>query len=50
LLWITYPLMYLLFADIHGFVTDDFLYPFFQVSEIGILGLFLSITLLIDYL
>ena len=48
LLWITYPLIYLLFAIVHGFITDDFLYPFFQVSEIGILGLIVSILSLIS--
>jgi hypothetical protein len=46
-MWITYPLIYIVFVVIYGFITDDFLYPFFQVSEIGILGLAISILLLI---
>lgn len=34
-----YPLLYLLFLVTHGIITGDYLYPFFQVSEVGIFGL-----------
>ncbi|AIO18778.1 hypothetical protein KQ51_00898 [Candidatus Izimaplasma bacterium HR1] len=45
--WIIFPVIYLIFLVIIGTITGDFLYPFFQVSEIGILGLMISIIGLI---
>ena len=41
--WIIYPVIYLVFMIIWGSITGDFLYPFFQVSEVGITGLIISI-------
>ena len=41
--WIIYPILYLTFLVFWGMVTGDFLYPFFQVSEIGVFGLIISI-------
>jgi hypothetical protein len=41
--WIIYPLLYLVFMIIWGSITGDYLYPFFQVAEVGISGLILSI-------
>jgi len=43
LTWVIYPILYLLFLVLWGLITSDFLYPFFQVSEIGVLGLMASI-------
>lgn len=34
--WIIYPIIYLIFALVHGLITGDYLYPFFQITEIGI--------------
>ena len=45
--WIVFPLLYVVFLLIFGLITGDFLYPFFQVSEVGLLGLFISIVGLI---
>lgn len=45
-LWIVFPLLYLLFMVIHGMITNDYLYPFFQVSEVGIIGLISMIGIL----
>ena len=47
LIWVIYPVFYLLFLVFWGFFTTDFLYPFFQVSSVGVLGLFISIVGLI---
>lgn len=38
LTWIIYPSFYLVFLTILGLITGDFLYPFFQISVIGVLG------------
>lgn len=42
-IWLVYPAIYLIFLISHGFVTGDFLYPFFNITEIGILGLIISV-------
>ena len=54
LFWVIYPLFYLLFLIINGLITGDYLYPFFQISEIGVvvfiaviiglIGLFFSLS------
>lgn len=46
-IWFIFPLLYLLFLIIHGVITDDYLYPFFQVSEVGIQGLISMIVILL---
>jgi hypothetical protein len=38
ILWLSYPLLYILFLVILGVITNDYLYPFFQVSEVGVIG------------
>ncbi|MBY9014940.1 MAG: Pr6Pr family membrane protein [Candidatus Lokiarchaeota archaeon] len=47
LYWIIYPLCYLVFAFIHGTFTGDYLYPFLDINELGILWYILSISVLI---
>ncbi len=47
LIWIIYPVLYVVFMLAYGMITKDFLYPFFQVSEVGINGLIITITMLI---
>jgi len=46
-LWLIYPLAYMTFVVILGSFTGDFLYPFFQVSTVGIIGLSAAMVLLI---
>lgn len=43
LIWVIYPILYLVFLVIWGVVTTDFIYPFFQVLEIGVGGLIMTI-------
>jgi len=45
-LWIVFPLLYLVFLVVHGLFTGDYLYPFFQVSEVGVTGLMSMIGIL----
>jgi hypothetical protein len=45
-LWLVFPVAYLVFLIGHGLVLDDYLYPFFQVSEVGIQGLLSMIVIL----
>ncbi len=45
--WIVYPLMYMVFMVMYGMLTSDYLYPFFQVSEVGVLGLITFMSALI---
>lgn len=42
--WVIYPVIYLVFLVTWGMITSDFLYPFLQVSVIGIFGLIASIV------
>ncbi len=42
-LWAIYPISYLLFVMLFGVITNDYLYPFFQVSTVGIGGVTLVI-------
>ncbi len=44
--WLIYPIIYMVFLLVHGFVTGDFIYPFFDINTIGIFD-FLLIYLLI---
>jgi len=39
LVWLVYPLVYLIFAQLYGSVTGDYLYPFLNLPELGINGL-----------
>jgi len=45
--WIVYPIGYLVFAFIHGTFTGSYLYYFLDISQLGILGYVLFISLLI---
>ncbi len=42
-LWAIYPIAYLLFVMLLGLITNDYLYPFFQVDIIGFGGMLLVI-------
>ena len=46
-LWIIFPVAYLIFMVVHGLITGDYLYPFFQVSEVGVVGLISMIGILL---
>lgn len=37
LYWIIYPSIYIVGLSIVGLITDSFLYPFFQISEVGVI-------------
>ncbi|MHA1451380.1 MAG: Pr6Pr family membrane protein [Promethearchaeota archaeon] len=39
--WIIYPICYLGFTVIHGTITGDYLYPFFNIPVVGIGGFFM---------
>jgi hypothetical protein len=41
--WIIYPIIYLVFLFTYGLITNDFIYPFFQVSEVGVIGIIASV-------
>ena len=43
LYWIIYPSLYLLGLLIVGLITNSFIYPFFQISEVGVLRFVLMI-------
>ncbi len=45
--WTIYPLCYLVFSLMHGVFTDDYLYPFLDISSLGSLGYLLIICFLI---
>ena len=42
-IWIIYPVSYLLILVIIGAFTNNYLYPFFQVEDVGVLGLLISL-------
>lgn len=42
-----YPLLYILFMLSHGMITGDYLYPFFQVANVGVFGLVITIFILV---
>lgn len=46
-IWLIYPLSYLIFMLIYGKITNDYIYPFFQVDEIGVFRLIIMITIMI---
>ncbi|MFX1391541.1 MAG: Pr6Pr family membrane protein [Promethearchaeota archaeon] len=45
--WIIYPVCYLLFSLINGSLTGDYLYPFLDISRVGIQGYLISLSFLI---
>lgn len=47
--WLMYPVAYLVFLLLFGAITGDFIYPFFQVSDVGILGLIIAVLLLVSF-
>ena len=47
--WIVYPSLYLVFLVIYGSITNDYLYPFFQVENVGVNGLAIAIVLLVIF-
>lgn len=47
--WMVYPLLYVVFMIVYGSISGDYIYPFFQVSEIGIMGLIFTIILLVIF-
>ncbi len=47
LLWIIYPILYLVFLTTWGILTGDFLYPFFQIETVGVFGFIIVILGLI---
>ena len=47
LYWTIYPIGYLVFAFIHGTFTIDYLYPFLDISKLGILLYIISISFLV---
>lgn len=47
--WVIYPLGYIAFMVVFGMITGDYLYPFFQVSNIGVLGLVLVVISLVVF-
>ena len=46
-LWFVFPIVYLIFLVVHGLITGDYLYSFFQVSDVGVQGLLSMIVILI---
>lgn len=49
IVWMIFPVSYLMFLLIHGVVTRDFIYPFFQVDEVGLFALIITIVLLVGF-
>lgn len=49
LVWMIYPIVYLVFLLLHGVVTGDYLYIFFQVDEVGLDGLIIAIIILVFF-
>jgi hypothetical protein len=47
LYWIIYPIGYLSYSLINGILTGDYLYPFLDIDNLGILGYFISVSFLI---
>jgi len=45
--WLIYPVSYLVYLIIQGVITNDYLYPFFDVPTIGVLGLVISTFFLV---
>ena len=49
LYWIVYPICYIIFAVIHGTITDNYIYYFFDINELGILGFVMYTSILIVF-
>ena len=49
LLWILYPVAYILFMIIFGSITNDYLYPFFQLHVVGLTAFILTLFVLVFY-
>lgn len=47
LYWMIYPLFYVLFALINGLITNDYIYPFFNINSAGILVYSITVIILI---
>jgi len=47
--WIIYPVMYLVFLIVYGSITGDYIYPFFQVSVVGVTGLIIVIIIMVFF-
>ena len=45
--WTMYPIGYLMFSFIHGSFTGDYIYPFLNVDQIGIIGYIIILSFLI---
>jgi hypothetical protein len=43
LTWMLYPISYVLFMTIFGTLTGDYIYPFFQIPEVGVGGFLLMV-------
>ena len=48
-IWTLYPIGYLVFSFVHGSFTGDYLYPFLNVSFLGIVGYLLILCFLIGF-
>lgn len=46
-LWMVFPVVYLVFLMIYGTITNDFIYPFFQIDEIGVLWFIIDTIVLV---
>lgn len=46
LLWLIFPIIYLIFAMVHGGITGNYLYPFLDVSTLGYLSVITNVLLL----
>ena len=42
-LWVVYPIIYLGFLLTYGLLTNDYLYPFFHVTEVGVIGVIIAL-------
>ncbi len=47
--WMIYPLGYLLFLFLHGAITNDYIYPFFNVVENGVFSVILMVVFLVVF-
>ncbi len=42
--WFVYPLVYLVFLIIHGIITQDYIYPFFNINVFGIFAFLIVLS------
>lgn len=47
LLWVIYPVVYIIFVVIYGLITKDFLYPFFDIYTNGLLSFIITFIVLL---